>query len=255
MNTSPQTLRFSSTAIVLKQPLLVALTAGFALVTLLLATVDTPNEPVGLSMVGPWLFWSVLLLVLLGCAVLVCWSQAVEIDRPAGQVRQTHRLLHFTVASSSQALSDFTAVRVRRIVEKDSEATTTPGGGFAKTALRTTYSARYELALLRPDIVLETAERKMVAERVPVDLPMEDKPDAVTVEALASQIAQLTGWPALRRGYAWVTDLGAVAPGPGPGCSVRPADPAAQSLITPWSSWKPQLDARSASNRNEKDEA
>ena len=45
MDASTPTLRFANTAIVLKQPLLVALTSGFAVVVLLLATVGTPSEP------------------------------------------------------------------------------------------------------------------------------------------------------------------------------------------------------------------
>jgi len=240
MDESTQILRFANTAIVLKEPLLVALALGFVVVMVLLAMWGTPSEPQpSTSTWSPpvWLVWLirlVILLVLVGVASLLCWSQTVEIDGPARQVRQTHRMLHFTIASSSEPLSNFTAVRVLRVIDKGSKATTTTGSGFHKTASRTTYTPRYKLELLLPDIVMETAERTLVAERVPVDLPLDENLDVDKAEALASQIAHLTGWPALRRGYEWVNDTGGVAPGPGR--SMR-ADHAAQSPITPLSAW------------------
>ena len=196
-------MRFASTAMIMKQPVLVTLTIVFVL-----ALLSTQFDPAGSSSGGIW-GWLGLAVLLIICA-LIAWmlgsSQEVVIDGIARRVTQRYRFLYFQTANNEWDLADFTGVRVERATRSEKITTTSPGSGsFAKTGSKTTYNHSYSISLLRADTVVTTSDRKIDVPHHPLKLPMDEPMDPLALEAIALRLARLGGWLATRRGYMLVS--------------------------------------------------
>lgn len=212
MDSPDNVMRFANTAMVLKQPLLVAITVVF--IVGLLATQYSPEG----SSSSPTPVWAWLLrLVLLGIVALgvwmLCHSEEVIIDANRKQVTQSHRFLHYEVTKNLFMFSDFTGVSVVLKIDSEQRGTAMPTGTATLTSAHTVRTRSYTLSLRRPDIVVNTPERQITAPNHPLALPMAEAGDPMVVEAEARKLARLGGWPAWRHHYALEAGRVKVVPG------------------------------------------
>lgn len=123
------------------------------------------------------------------------WSD-VTIDPAKRQVISRIGFLGLALPGSTHGFADYTAVVVTLKRDSESEAVTTTGSGFHKTATRTKTTYAYVPALKGPMTDLE--------------LPLQGGGKTpAEAEALALNVARLGGWPTLRRGYVVDTLSGA----------------------------------------------
>lgn len=213
METNEQVLRFQRPAIVLKQPLLVALTLAFVL-ALLVARFgpwgggEMPAAEPEPSSAWVWLFWAVLLAIAAGGVWMLCHAEEVVVDARQRSVTQTHRFLHHEVKTNRLRFADFNGIAVVLKIDKEHQGSSSPTGGATLTTARTVYTSRYALQLRRPDLVLKTAERTLTAPAHALDLPLADDKDPLAVEAQARRLTQLAGWPAVRQHYTLLQGAG-----------------------------------------------
>lgn len=219
-------IRFSSTAMVLKHPVLVTLTITFVMGLLSTQYVPGGTSPGG---IGPWIGLALLLLVCAAAAWLLCSSEEVEFDPTARHVTQRHLFLNFETAKNQWDFSDFAGVCVEQVGRAKESAATSPGSGGYQATTKTTYSHRYKVSLLRPDIVVNVSDKQVSAPRTPLELPMEEQVDPLALEALAQRLSALGGWPATRRGYVLVTS--AASGDPQGRSALRVAPSASESTI------------------------
>jgi len=194
--------RFASTAILLKHPVLVTLTIVFVL-----GLLSTQYVPGGTSSggIGPWIGLALLLIICAAAAWLLCSSEEVELDLAARRVTQRHLFLKFETAKNQWDFSNFNGVCVEQVTSKEQSAATSPGSGGYQSATKTTYSHSYKVSLLRPDIVVNLPDKQISAPSSPLELPMEKQDNPLPLEAIAQKLSTLGGWPATRRGYVLVT--------------------------------------------------
>ena len=183
-------LRFASTAIILKEPLLVGLVGAFLVGTLWLSGWMQPG-------VGVFV-----LVVLAISAWFLGSSEEIVIDPSTRIVTQRHRLLNYVTAENRFAFADFTGVRVERQVSKHTRPVSSPGSGGYANSSETPYEASYVLGLLRAN----TQVGEISVPHYPVELPMDKRKNARVVEEAALRVARLGGCPAKGRGYAWDSD-------------------------------------------------
>lgn len=203
MEMTANAMRFASTAIVMKEPVLVGLAIVFVV-----GLLSTQYDPDGVPIAGiwGWLGLAAGLTILLGiCAIaawLLCSSIEVVIDPATRRVTQWYRFLKYETAKNEWAFADFTGVRVEQKTSKEESAATSPGSRGAQTSVKTTYTHSYALYLLRADTQMTLPDRQLTVPHSPLDLPMEQQTDPRVFETAALQVARLGGWPAKRRGYA-----------------------------------------------------
>lgn len=204
MESPERVMRFDRPAIVLKQPLLVALTIGFTVAVLLAAFWPDGSEavePQPLSL-WAWLFWLVVLALAALGAWMLCHGEEIVVDATRQRVTQTHRFLRRDVKHNEWRFSDFSAVVVTLQIDKEQRGESSPAGGATLATAHTVYKRRYELSLRRPDMVLKTADRTIAAPAHALDLALRDNGSSPQpVEALARALSRLGGWPALRHHY------------------------------------------------------
>lgn len=219
-------LRFADTPILLKEPLLVAITAVFLVAILALGLGPDPAWPIR---IGEWMPVLVLIAVIAGVAApLLAWSQEVVVDPAGRRVTSRHRLLHRVVSENHFPFTDFAAALVRLTPDRESRAVTSPGSGGARVATETRTRTRFTLCLLRSDMTVMIDGRPVSAPRHALDLPVDGDKDALALEDLARELHRIGGWPALRRDYVLVR---AVASGSDrPACIIR-AQADAESAI------------------------
>lgn len=200
-------LHFQRPAIVLQQPLLVALVLGFSVAVLVAAfgpwgggEVEAESEPTPMSP-WAWLFWLLVLAALALGAAMLCHAEHIVVDAAQRQVTQTHFLLRTQVHSRHWRFDDFSGVQVTLKLDTEHQGEHMPTGTATLATARTVHKRRYVLSLQRPDLVLHTAERRLTAPNHPLDLPLPDDRNVETTEAHALALAQLGGWPARRRSY------------------------------------------------------
>jgi len=208
METNEQILRFQRPAIVLKQPLLVALTIAFVLALLVarfgpwgggdMPAAESNPEPVSAWV---WLFWAVVLAIVAGGVWMLCHAEEIVVDARQQRVTQTHRFLHHEVKTNQLPFANFNGIAVVLQIDKEHQGTSSTSGTSTLTTGRTVYTSRYELQLRRPDLVLKTAERTLTAPAHALHLPLADDKNPLAVEALARALARLGGWPAVRQHY------------------------------------------------------
>src|SRR5262245_31517757 len=126
-------LRFSGTAILTKQPVLVGLTIAFVLG--LLSTQFDFSAP------SPGILSKLVALTLLTviCAVtawLLCSWEQVEIDFASRQVTERRLFLKYEIAKNQWGFSHFTGVRVEQKNSKEYSNETTPGTGGYKGTIK-----------------------------------------------------------------------------------------------------------------------
>ena len=115
------------------------------------------------------------------------WS-SVTLDAAARTVGTRIGFLRWGTPPLTSGFGDYGTIVVSLKRCSESEAVTTPGSGFHKTATRTRTTYSYEVSLRGP-----------LTERA---LPLRgDGKTPDEAEALAAEVAQLGGWPVLRRGY------------------------------------------------------
>jgi len=206
-------MRFVRPAIVLKQPLLVFIVVAFT-VGVLLAGLWPDEETAATQPTSgvAWLFWLVVLAVVALGVWMLCHGEEIAVDGTRRQVTQTHRFLHRAVKTNVWSFADFTAAVVTLKIDKEQQGALSPSGASTLTTARTVYTRRYELNLLRPDLVLKTAERALTAPRHALRIPLPADTDPLAVETAAQGLAALGGWPALRRHYTLRPTPGAQPP-------------------------------------------
>ena len=200
MDSPDNVMRFANTAIVLKQPLLVAITTVF--IVGLLASQYNPGGSSAPASVWAWLLRLALLAIVALGVWMLCHSEEVIVDANRQQVTQSHRLLHYEVTKNLFRFSDFSGVAVVLKIESEQTGSATPTGAATVTSARTVRTRSYSLNLRRPDIVLSTPERQISAPNYPLELPMAESSNPLEVEAEARKLARLGGWPAWRQHYA-----------------------------------------------------
>lgn len=203
MESPDRVMCFDRPAIVLKQPLLVALTMGF-IVALLLAAFWPDGSEAAAPEPLPWwagVFWLVVLALLALGGWMLCHAEEIVVDAARQRVTQVHRFLRREVNRNAWRFADFSAVVVTLQIDKEQQGESSPSGGATLATARTVYQRRYELSLRRPDLVVHTAERTLTAPAHALRLALPDGRDAAVVEAAARALAQLGGWPALRHHY------------------------------------------------------
>lgn len=207
MDEADNVLRFARTALVLKQPLLVALFIGFVLVLLVLRFSGGPDEPA--APLGPrplwvWPLWALMLAALALGGWLLCHGEEITIDGARRQVTQSHRFLNRELTRNQWSFKDFTGVWVVLKIDSEHRGTSMPTGGSTLSSARTVTTRRYLLQLSRPDHVLVTPDKTLTAPAYPLDLPLPEAGDPRVVEATARRLTRLGGWPATRRHYTLV---------------------------------------------------
>lgn len=210
-------MRFANTAILRKEPLLVAITAAFLVAILVLGLGPDPLWPVR---IGEWVPLLVLIALISAVAApMLAWSQEVIVDPVGRRVTSRHRLLHRVVSEKHSPFADFTAAVVRLKLDRETRAVTSPGSGGAKVATETRTSRRFTLSLLRAGTTVMIGGGPVSVPNHALDLPVDDDKDPLAQEDLARKLHRLGGWPALRRDYALV---GSGVSGPdGPAYTVR----------------------------------
>lgn len=202
MNLPDARLHFRRPAIVLKQPLLVAVTVAFTLAVTLagLWPEEGPAETEPLPW-WAWLFWLAVLAALALGVWMLCHAEEIVFEGATQRVTQTHRFLHHVVKTNHWRFADFTGVAVTLKIDRHEEGSATPTGTATLGNRRVTHQRRYELSLGRPDAVLKTPERTLTAPRPALDIPLPDERDVLVVEAVARRLAAMGAWPAERRHY------------------------------------------------------
>lgn len=201
-------IRFASTAIITKEPLLVSLVSGMFVVTVLFSGWFTPN---GIGSAGIWsrLGLSVVFLAI-GAAVgwLLGYSEEIIIDPTARVVNQSYRFLHYVTAKNQFSFADFTAVRVERRGGKDRSATASPGAEGPSSSYKTVYNSTYTLSLVRADTKINLPDKQLSVPNYPMVLLVEKQNDLEKIEELALRLSRVGGWPAKRRRYDWAASEG-----------------------------------------------
>lgn len=193
MESAANTMRFTSTAILLKQPFLVILTVVFVL-----ALLSTQFDPNGSSSGGVWGWLGLVILIAVWALIawMLCVSEEIVIDPATRRVTQWYRFLKCQTAKNEWDFSDFIGVCVERKAGKSQSASTSPGSGGTYTSVKTTYTFHYTLGLLRADTVIAAPDRQINVPHYPLELPMEERNDPLSLEAAARQLARIGGWPA-----------------------------------------------------------
>lgn len=201
MEKNADIIRVSSTALLMKHPVLVVLTIAF-----ILGLLATHYVPGGTSAggIGPWIGLTLLVLVCAGGAWLLCSSEAVEIDPRRRVVTQRHLFLRIEIARNEWNFDAFTGVRVEQVTSTEQSAATSPGSGGYQGAIKTTHRHGYKISLVRPDVVVTVSDRRISAPTPPLELPMVERESPLPLEQLALRLSTLGGWPATRRGYVLV---------------------------------------------------
>lgn len=168
-------------------------------VALLGAQLGAPDDVDASSSAGIWGWVGLTVLLIIGALFvwMLCAAEEIVIDPAARRVTQWHRFLKYEVTRNEWAFTDFTGVVVERKVSKENVAKSTSMSPGTKAV----YKSSYTLSLRRADTVVNTPDRRISVPHYPLELPMEERNDPLSLEAIARQLARLGKWPAKRRGY------------------------------------------------------